>query len=224
MTKFSDFALAEPIKKRVAEGGYTTPSPIQQQAIPPALEGKDILGIAQTGTGKTAAFSLPAIHHLLANKRRAGRNECRMLVLAPTRELARQIADSMTGYSKGLGLFVTSAFGGVPINRQKRILERGVDVLVATPGRLLDLIDQRCLTLSKVEILVLDEADQMLDLGFIVPLKKIAVRLEVVPAWRQVHQLFRVRHEVCKVVPPGRDRLSKTNTTMPKHLKNITAA
>lgn len=177
MTKFSDFALAEPIKKRVAENGYTTPSPIQQQAIPPALEGKDILGIAQTGTGKTAAFSLPAIHHLLENKRRPGRNETRMLVLAPTRELARQIADSMTSYSKGLGMYVTSAFGGVPINRQKRILAKGVDVLVATPGRLLDLIDQRCLTLEKVEILVLDEADQMLDLGFIVPLKKIVPML-----------------------------------------------
>ena len=100
-----------------------------------------------------------------------------MLVLAPTRELARQIADSMTSYSKGLGMYVTSAFGGVPINRQKRILAKGVDVLVATPGRLLDLIDQRCLTLEKVEILVLDEADQMLDLGFIVPLKKIVPML-----------------------------------------------
>ncbi|MEM8917499.1 MAG: DEAD/DEAH box helicase [Pseudomonadota bacterium] len=173
MTQFTDFALAKPIKQRVAENGYTTPSPIQQQAIPPALEGKDILGIAQTGTGKTAAFSLPSIHHLLNNKRKPGRNECRMLVLAPTRELARQIADSMIGYSKGLGLYVTSAFGGVPINRQKRILQRGVDVLVATPGRLLDLHDQRSLDLGKVEILVLDEADQMLDLGFIVPLKKI---------------------------------------------------
>lgn len=185
LTKFSDFALAEPIQKRVADGGYTTPSPIQQQAIPPALEGKDILGIAQTGTGKTAAFSLPSIHHLLNNKKRAGRFECRMLVLAPTRELARQIADSMTGYSKGLGMFVTSAFGGVPINKQKRVLERGVDVLVATPGRLLDLIDRRFLTLDKVEILVLDEADQMLDLGFIVPLKKIVPMLP-----RQRQSLF----------------------------------
>ena len=173
MTNFSDFALAKPIRERVAQEGYTTPSPIQAKAIPPALEGRDILGIAQTGTGKTAAFSLPAIHHLLASKRRPGRNECRMLVLAPTRELARQIADSMTAYSKGMGLYVTSAFGGVPINRQKRILQKGVDVLVATPGRLLDLHEQRCLDMSRVEILVLDEADQMLDLGFIVPLKKI---------------------------------------------------
>jgi ATP-dependent RNA helicase RhlE len=173
LTKFSDFALAEPIQKRVAEGGYTTPSPIQQQAIPPALEGKDILGIAQTGTGKTAAFSLPAIHHLLNDKRRAGRFECRMLVLAPTRELARQIADSMTGYSKGLGLFVTSAFGGVPINRQKRILERGVDVLVATPGRLLDLIKQKHLRLDLVETFVIDEADRMFDMGFIRDVRKI---------------------------------------------------
>ncbi len=185
LTLFSDFALAKPIQTRVAEGGYTKPSPIQQQAIPPALEGKDILGIAQTGTGKTAAFSLPSIHHLLNNKKRAGRFECRMLVLAPTRELARQIADSMVGYSKGLGMFVTSAFGGVPINKQKRVLERGVDVLVATPGRLLDLIDRRFLTLDKVEILVLDEADQMLDLGFIVPLKKIVPMLP-----RQRQSLF----------------------------------
>src|SRR5690606_39629702 len=119
------------------EGGYTTPSPSQQQAIPPALEGKDILGIAQTGTGKTAAFSLPSIHRLLNNKRKAGRFECRMLVLAPTRELARQIADSMTGYSKGLGMFGTSACGGGLSNRQTRLWERGVGVLAATPGRLL---------------------------------------------------------------------------------------
>lgn len=177
MTKFSDFALAEPIIKRVTESGYTNPSPIQQQAIPPALEGKDILGIAQTGTGKTAAFSLPAIDHLLKNKRKPQRHECRMLVLAPTRELAKQIAESMIGYSKGLGIYVTSAFGGVPINRQKRVLQRGVDILVATPGRLLDLVDQRSLTLQKVEVLVLDEADQMLDLGFIIPLKKIVPML-----------------------------------------------
>lgn len=177
MTKFSDFALAKPIQKRVTESGYTDPSPIQQQAIPPALAGKDILGIAQTGTGKTAAFSLPSLHHLLKSKRKLNRNECRMLVLAPTRELARQIADNMIGYSKGMGIYVTSAFGGVPINRQKRILQRGVDILVATPGRLLDLIEQRSLTLEKVEILVLDEADQMLDLGFIVPLKKIVPML-----------------------------------------------
>jgi ATP-dependent RNA helicase RhlE len=173
LTQFNDFALVEPIKKTIANGGYTTPTPIQMQAIPPALEGRDILGIAQTGTGKTAAFSMPSLDALYRNKVRPGRNQCRMLVLSPTRELASQIADSMIGYGKGLGLFIGTAFGGVPINRQKKMLQRGVDVLVATPGRLLDLHDQRCLDLSRVEILVLDEADQMLDLGFIVPLKKI---------------------------------------------------
>ena len=149
MTKFVDFALAKPIQNLIARGDYETPTPIQQQAIPRALEGKDILGIAQTGTGKTAAFSLPSIHHLLGTKRKLGRNECRMLVLAPTRELARQIADSMMTYSAGMGIYVTSAFGGVPINRQKRILQRGVDILVATPGRLLDLHDQKCLDLRR---------------------------------------------------------------------------
>jgi len=173
LTQFSDFALSKSIQKTIAAGGYEKPSPIQQQAIPLALDGHDVLGIAQTGTGKTAAFSLPSIDHLTRNKRKAERFQCRMLVLSPTRELARQIADSMIGYSKGMGIYVTSAFGGVPINRQKRILQRGVDVLVATPGRLLDLHDQKSLDLSRVEILVLDEADQMLDLGFIVPLKKI---------------------------------------------------
>ncbi len=173
LNNFSDFALAKIIQNVIARGDYETPTPIQQQAIPPALKGRDILGIAQTGTGKTAAFSLPSIHHLLQSKRKLGRNECRMLVLAPTRELARQIADSMQKYSVGMGIFVTTAFGGVPINRQKRILHRGVDVLVATPGRLLDLHEQKALDLRRVEILVLDEADQMLDLGFIVPLKKI---------------------------------------------------
>jgi ATP-dependent RNA helicase RhlE len=177
LTQFTDFALAKPIQITLAGGNYKQPTPIQAQAIPPALTGRDILGIAQTGTGKTAAFSLPSLHHLYSNKKRALPKMCRMLVLSPTRELASQIAESMIGYGKGLGLFVGTAFGGVPINRQKQMMARGVDVLVATPGRLLDLVDQRMLDLSGVEILVLDEADQMLDLGFIVPLKKIVPML-----------------------------------------------
>lgn len=182
MTKFSDFALSATLQNALKSEGYEDPTPIQAQAIPLALEGRDILGIAQTGTGKTAAFALPSLHRLADKKLGTGRNQCRMLVLAPTRELAKQIADSMTTYGRGTGLYVTTAFGGVPINRQKRALAKGVDVLVATPGRLLDLYDQKCLDLSMVEILVLDEADQMLDLGFMQPLKRI---VKLIPYKRQ---------------------------------------
>ena len=182
MTHFSDFALGATFQNTLKSEGYEEPTPIQQQAIPLALEGRDILGIAQTGTGKTAAFSLPSLHRLNEKKLGTGRNQCRMLVLAPTRELAKQIADSMVTYGRGTGLYVTTAFGGVPINRQKRALAKGVDVLVATPGRLLDLYDQNSLDLSMVEILVLDEADQMLDLGFMQPLKRI---VKLLPYKRQ---------------------------------------
>ena len=182
MTKFSDFALSATLQNALKSEGYEDPTPIQAQAIPLALEGRDILGIAQTGTGKTAAFSLPSLHRLADKKLGTGRNQCRMLVLAPTRELAKQIADSMVNYGRGTGLYVTTAFGGVPINRQKRALAKGVDVLVATPGRLLDLYDQKSLDLSMVEILVLDEADQMLDLGFMQPLKRI---VKLLPYKRQ---------------------------------------
>jgi ATP-dependent RNA helicase RhlE len=173
LTKFSDFGLAEPIQKALAAEGYETPTPIQTQAIPHLLAGRDLCGIAQTGTGKTAAFALPSLHHLAGNPRATPRHGCRMLVLSPTRELASQIAESFSAYGRFLKLSVTTVFGGVPINRQIRQLERGVDVLVATPGRLLDLIDQRALQLRDVEIFVLDEADQMLDLGFIHALNRI---------------------------------------------------
>ena len=182
MTKFSDFGLAEPIQKALAAEGYETPTPIQAQAIPHLMAGRDICGIAQTGTGKTAAFALPSLHHLANNPRATPRHGCRMLVLSPTRELASQIAESFSTYGRFLKLSVTTVFGGVPINRQIRQLERGVDVLVATPGRLLDLIDQRALQLRDVEIFVLDEADQMLDLGFIHALKRI---VGLVPKKRQ---------------------------------------
>ncbi len=174
MTQFSDFGLSEPIQRALNAAGYETPTPIQQQAIPALMEGRDLLGIAQTGTGKTAAFSLPSLHHLA--QRPEGRHNagCRMLVLSPTRELAAQIADNMRGYAKFLNLSVQCIFGGVPARKQARALERGCDILVATPGRLLDLVDQRALTMKHVEIFVLDEADQMLDLGFIKPLQRIA--------------------------------------------------
>jgi ATP-dependent RNA helicase RhlE len=174
MSYFSDLGLAEPILRALGTKGYSDPTPIQRQAIPALLEGRDLLGIAQTGTGKTAAFSLPSLHRLAADPQPRKNAACRMLVLSPTRELAAQIAENMRGYAKYLNLSVQCIFGGIPVGKQARALVPGCDVLVATPGRLLDLIDQRALTLRHVEIFVLDEADQMMDLGFIVPLKRIA--------------------------------------------------
>jgi ATP-dependent RNA helicase RhlE len=173
MTTFAELNLSEPLAKALAAKGYTTPTPIQIQAIPHALAGRDLCGIAQTGTGKTAAFALPILDRLSLDPKPTPRHGCRVLVLSPTRELASQIAESFVAYGRNLKLQVATVFGGVPINRQIRQMERGVDVLVATPGRLIDLIEQRALTLSQVEVLVLDEADQMLDLGFIHALRRI---------------------------------------------------
>ena len=174
MSYFSSLGLAEPILRALEAKGYTDPTPIQIQAIPALLAGRDLLGIAQTGTGKTAAFALPSLHRLAATDKPRQPASCRMLVLSPTRELAAQIADNMRGYAKNLQMSVQCIFGGVPVGKQSRALVPGCDVLVATPGRLLDLIDQRALTLRNVEIFVLDEADQMMDLGFIHPLKRVA--------------------------------------------------
>jgi ATP-dependent RNA helicase RhlE len=179
---FSELALAEPIARAVAEKGYDTPGPIQAQAIPPMLAGHDLLGLAQTGTGKTAAFALPILHRLAAQPKHRLKYATRVLVLAPTRELAAQIAASFQAYGRYLKISVTTAFGGVPIGRQERALAPGVDVLVATPGRLIDLVDRRALDLAQVEVLVLDEADQMLDLGFIHALKQI---VRMLPRQRQ---------------------------------------
>jgi len=173
LTRFSELGLAEPIQRALAAKGYDQPTPIQAQAIPPLLDGRDLCGIAQTGTGKTAAFALPSLHYLANNPRPRAPGACRMLILSPTRELASQIAESFVAYGKFLRLSVATVFGGVPINRQIRQMGQGVDILVATPGRLLDLIDQRALSLRHVEIFVLDEADQMLDLGFIHALKRV---------------------------------------------------
>jgi ATP-dependent RNA helicase RhlE len=173
MTYFSDFGLAEPISRALADKGYTEPTPIQVQAIPPVMEGHDLCGIAQTGTGKTAAFALPMLHRLNANPKHRLKYAARALVLAPTRELVSQIAQSFTDYGKYMKLSVTTVFGGVPIPRQERALSQGVDVVVATPGRLLDLVERGSLDLKLIEILVLDEADQMLDLGFIHDLRRI---------------------------------------------------
>jgi ATP-dependent RNA helicase RhlE len=174
MTAFAQLGLADPIARALADGGYETPTPIQSQAIPIALTGRDLLGIAQTGTGKTAAFALPILDRIARDP--APRRKCaaRVLVLAPTRELASQIAESFRTYGRHLKLSIATVFGGVPIPRQERQLAPGVDVLVATPGRLLDLVDRQALLLDHVAILVLDEADQMLDLGFIHALRRIA--------------------------------------------------
>src|SRR5580700_6364258 len=179
---FSDLGLSAPILSAVAAEGYATPTPIQTQAIPPVLAGRDLCGIAQTGTGKTAAFALPILQRLAAVAQRPAPHTCRALVLSPTRELASQIADSFRTYGAGLRLSTAVVFGGVPIGRQRQQLARGVDILVATPGRLLDLIDTRSLTLSNVQVLVLDEADRMLDLGFVHALRRI---MKLLPRQRQ---------------------------------------
>jgi ATP-dependent RNA helicase RhlE len=182
LTQFSDFALSETILRAVANEGHSAPTPIQAQAISPILAGRDLCGIAQTGTGKTAAFALPILERLSSTRPTRIPGRPRVLVLTPTRELATQVAQSFRTYGAGLKLSVAVVFGGVSQRPQSEALKRGVDILVATPGRLLDLIDQRILSLGGVEILVVDEADQMLDLGFIVPLRKI---VKMVPQTRQ---------------------------------------
>lgn len=182
MTQFSDLGLSEGLLKALAAEGYDAPTSIQIQAIPHVLAGRDVVGLAQTGTGKTAAFATPIIQRLVASRRQPGQRGVRTLVLAPTRELAAQICESFRAYGKFEKISAFAVFGGVPLGRQIQTLARGVDVLVATPGRLLDLVQQRAVTLSHVEILVADEADHMMDMGFIVPLKKIA---KLLPRERQ---------------------------------------
>ncbi|MFN3524026.1 MAG: DEAD/DEAH box helicase [Phenylobacterium sp.] len=182
MTQFTDLGLAKPLLKALADKGYDQPTPIQAQAIPGVMAGRDLLGIAQTGTGKTAAFALPILHRLAEDRRPAPRRGCRALVLSPTRELATQIAESFKAYGRHLGLTVAIVFGGVKYGPQMRALAGGVDVLVATPGRLIDHLGEKSAVLSGTEIFVLDEADQMLDMGFVQPIKKIVAHL---PAQRQ---------------------------------------
>ena len=177
MTQFSDFGLAAPLLKALAAEGYTAPTPIQAQAIPSVMLGRDLLGIAQTGTGKTAAFALPILHRLDQNRRPAPRGGCRVLVLSPTRELATQIAESFKTYGKHLGFSVAVIFGGAKYGAQIKALQGGLDILVATPGRLIDHIQEKHARLGETEIFVLDEADQMLDLGFLQPIKRIVSNL-----------------------------------------------
>jgi ATP-dependent RNA helicase RhlE len=182
VTDFTKLGLAKPLLKALAEEGYEAPTPIQARAIPDILAGRDLLGIAQTGTGKTAAFALPILHRLAADRRPAPRRGCRALVLSPTRELATQIAESFKAYGRHLGLTTAVVFGGVKYGPQVRALAGGVDILVATPGRLIDHIQEKVANLGGVEVFVLDEADQMLDLGFLPPIRRIVA---VLPGRRQ---------------------------------------
>jgi ATP-dependent RNA helicase RhlE len=214
MTTFQDLGLCPPLLKALASEGYTTPTPIQAQAIPHVLAGRDVLGVAQTGTGKTAAFALPILQRLAADRRPLQRGACRALVLSPTRELASQIAESFRAYGRNMGLRVSLVFGGVPKARQTRALAGGVDVLVATPGRLIDHMQDRTIRLDQVEVLVLDEADHMLDLGFIVPIRRIA---RDIPTQRQT--LF-----FSATMPKEINQLASSMLHEPVNVAVITAA
>lgn len=174
---FNELGLADPILKALQAEGYTNPTPIQEQAIPILLKGKDLLGVAQTGTGKTAAFGIPILHHLYEAGQQQGRRKIKALVVTPTRELAIQIGESFTAYGKYTGLRNTVIFGGVKQGKQVNVLRNGVDILIATPGRLLDLMNQGFISLRDIEYAVLDEADQMLDMGFIHDIKKLIAKL-----------------------------------------------
>ena len=179
---FDALGLSSPILRAVAEQGYDTPSPIQVEAIPAILRGRDVMAAAQTGTGKTAGFTLPLLEILSANGTKPGGNEARALVITPTRELAAQVSESVRVYGAHLSLRSAVVFGGVNINPQMLKLRKGVDILVATPGRLLDLHSKNAVKLDKLEVLVLDEADRMLDMGFIHDMRKI---IELLPPRRQ---------------------------------------
>ncbi|MGX9350537.1 DEAD/DEAH box helicase [Shimia sp. W99] len=200
MTTFSELGLPEQMVARLTETGLTTPTPIQERAIPHALDGQDVMGLAQTGTGKTLAFGLPLIARMKSYGQKPERRTVRGLVLAPTRELANQICDSLRQQVEGTPFKVGLVVGGVGINPQIKRLERGTDILVATPGRLIDLMERNALDLDRTDFLVLDEADQMLDLGFVHALRKIAAWL---PSERQT-MLF--------------------SATMPKQMSEIAAA
>jgi superfamily II DNA/RNA helicase len=177
LTEFQSFGLAEPIARALAEENHLIPTPIQAQTVPLAMAGRDIIGIAQTGTGKTAAFALPILHELSGKPAATERKSCRVLVLSPTRELSSQILDSFRAYGRHLRVTSALAIGGVRMGKQVRSLMGGVDVLVATPGRLLDLVESNALRLNRVSCLVLDEADRMLDMGFIHDIRRIIAKL-----------------------------------------------
>ncbi|MDD4645796.1 MAG: DEAD/DEAH box helicase [Bacteroidales bacterium] len=177
--EFRSLKIIDPILKSLHEEGYTTPTPVQEQAIPIVLQGTDLLGCAQTGTGKTAAFAVPILQLLSVNRTNEKKRKIRSLIVTPTRELAIQIDESFKAYGKYTGLTSTVVFGGVAQGPQTTILQRGIDILIATPGRLLDLMGQGYISLKEIEIFVLDEADRMLNMGFIHDVKKILVALPV---------------------------------------------
>ena len=181
MEDFETLGLSDELLRAVKAEGYTTPTPVQSLCIPPLLDGKDVLGVAQTGTGKTAAFALPVLQ-VMSRSRPQGKRYIRALVLSPTRELAAQIDERFSAYSEHLDLRHKVIFGGVKQSPQVRALEKGLDILVATPGRLLDLIGQGFIDLGRVDFFVLDEADQMLDMGFIRDIRKV---LKLLPKKRQ---------------------------------------
>jgi ATP-dependent RNA helicase RhlE len=178
---FKDLGLSEPLLRAISKKGYETPSPIQEKAIPPVLEGRDVLASAQTGTGKTAGFTLPLLHYLSENPKAKFR-PIRALILTPTRELAAQVYESVKDYSEFLDIRSAVIFGGVNQKPQAATIRRGVDILVATPGRLLDLHNQNLLSLKRVEVFILDEADRMLDMGFLRDIERV---MNVMPAKRQ---------------------------------------
>ncbi|MCA9041291.1 MAG: DEAD/DEAH box helicase, partial [Planctomycetaceae bacterium] len=182
ITSFSELKLRKPIQKALEQEGYTVPTPIQAAAIPAIMKGHDLIGCAQTGTGKTAAFALPILHYLDADRKAAVPHIPRILILSPTRELAIQIGESFQAYGKNLKFRQAVIYGGVSQHRQTRALIRGVHILVATPGRLLDLMNQGYIDLSELDIFVLDEADRMLDMGFIHDIRRI---LKLLPPKRQ---------------------------------------
>lgn len=202
---FAELNLIEPLKMALSEAGYTHPTPIQAQAIPSLLEGRDLLGCAQTGTGKTAAFALPILHRLVEANKKALPRHTRVLVLTPTRELAIQVNESFLTYGKNLNLKYAVVFGGVGQSPQVKAISQGVDVLVATPGRLMDLIEQGFIKLSGLEVFVLDEADRMLDMGFIHDIKKI---LKLLPPKR--HNLF-----FSATMPPEIEKLANSILNKP---------
>jgi ATP-dependent RNA helicase RhlE len=207
---FKNLNLIEPILKALETEGYSTPTPIQEQAIPVVLEGKDLLGCAQTGTGKTAAFAIPILQNLYNNKHEEkGSWNIKALILTPTRELAIQIDESFAAYGKNTGLKHLVVFGGVSQYHQTNALRRGVDILIATPGRLLDLIEQRFISLQHIQMFVLDEADRMLDMGFINDVRRIITKL---PAKRQT--LF-----FSATMPSEITSLSKTILTNPTRIE-----
>ena len=206
---FGGLALIEPLQRALAAAEFHIPTPIQEQAIPLLLEGHDLLGCAQTGSGKTAAFGLPILQHMVCSPRPLAARSTRALVLAPTRELALQISETIAGFARHVRVRVTAVFGGVNKRPQIAALTRGVDVLVATPGRLLDLMNEGWVRLANVEIMVLDEADRMLDMGFIPDVERIIAAL---PAKRQ--SLF-----FSATMPPDVARLARTMLREPRQVE-----